>query len=255
MEIEKKPVFWVALALACCMAASPRLSAQAPPTGSPSGPGQTKPAPKAQNPAPAQPQPGANSFPEDTTTVPVLPSGNTPVLPPGTYNGSGNAGALLPAEDVDPVASPEDEAPAATGVDSISSSSSSGMDNLLPPDNEEQDRHRRKMNVVAPDHKETAAEDENVGGYYLDRKDWRAALSRFQSAMVLDPDNPDVYWGLAESERHLGDFAAARANYQKVMEYDPGSRHAKDAGRTLKEPELANAKPAPAQPPAPQTHP
>jgi tetratricopeptide (TPR) repeat protein len=53
----------------------------------------------------------------------------------------------------------------------------------------------------------------------------------FQSALVLDPYNPDVYWGLAECERHLGDFADARANYKKVMEYDPGSRHAKDAAR------------------------
>ena len=73
-----------------------------------------------------------------------------------------------------------------------------------------------------PEHHETAAEDENVGSYYLENKDWKGALSRFQSALVLDPDNPDVYWGLAESERHLGDFADARANYQKVMEYDPG---------------------------------
>ena len=33
------------------------------------------------------------------------------------------------------------------------------------------------------------------------------------------------------AERHLGDFADARANYLKVREYDPGSRHAKDAAQ------------------------
>ncbi len=87
-----------------------------------------------------------------------------------------------------------------------------------------------------PEHHETAAEDENVGNYYLDNKDWKGALSRFQSALVLDPDNPDVYWGLAECQRHLGDFADARANYLKVMEYDPGSRHAKDARKALRIP-------------------
>jgi len=57
-----------------------------------------------------------------------------------------------------------------------------------------------------PEHQETAKEDLNVGQYYLDNKDWRAALSRFQSALVLDPDNPDIYWGLAETERHMGNF-------------------------------------------------
>jgi tetratricopeptide (TPR) repeat protein len=81
-----------------------------------------------------------------------------------------------------------------------------------------------------------------VGKYYLDNKNWKAALSRFESALVLDPDNPDVYWGLAESQRHLGNFADARANYQKVVDYDPDSRHGKDARKALKDPEIANAK-------------
>ena len=40
-----------------------------------------------------------------------------------------------------------------------------------------------------------------------------------------------------------GDFADARANYLKVTEYDPDSRHAKDARKALKDPEIANAKP------------
>ena len=97
-----------------------------------------------------------------------------------------------------------------------------------------------------PEHKETAQEDESVGSYYLDQKNWRAALSRYQSALVLDPENPDVYWGLAESQRHLGDMTRAKANYIKVMEYDPGSKHAKEAKKLLNEPEMANAPAAPA---------
>jgi hypothetical protein len=42
----------------------------------------------------------------------------------------------------------------------------------------------------------------------------------------------------------LGNFAEARANYLKVIEYDPGSKHAKEAQRILKDPEMANAKAA-----------
>jgi len=118
------------------------------------------------------------------------------------------------------------------------------MGSLLPsPDDDTQPGKRnRKGAQIAPEHHETAAEDENVGSYYLDNKDWKAALSRFESALVLDPDNPDVYWGLAECQRHLGDFANARANYLKVTQYDPDSRHAKEARKALKEPEIANAK-------------
>jgi tetratricopeptide (TPR) repeat protein len=83
-----------------------------------------------------------------------------------------------------------------------------------------------------------------VGKYYLDIKNWRAALSRFQSALVLSPEDPEVYWGLAESARYLGNFADARGYYQKVIEYDPGSKHAKEAEKALKDPQIENAKAA-----------
>jgi tetratricopeptide (TPR) repeat protein len=159
----------------------------------------------------------------------------------------------MPADDVDPVRSPEDAGSSAENQQQSSSSSLAGMSGVLPPsdDDTQPGRHRRKGEQVVPEHQETAAEDENVGSYYLDNKDWKGALSRFQSALVLDPDNPDVYWGLAEAERHLNDFADARANYQKVMEYDPGSRHAKEARKALADPAIANAKPPkPAQPSA-----
>jgi TolA-binding protein len=68
--------------------------------------------------------------------------------------------------------------------------------------------------------------------------------------MVLAPENPDVYWGLAESQRHLGKMAEARANYQLVVDYDPDSRHGKDAMKALKTPEIANAKAQPVATPA-----
>ncbi len=118
------------------------------------------------------------------------------------------------------------------------------MDKLLPvpgDDTKPQGKHR-KLEVEAPEHQETSAEDIEVGNYELDRKNWKAALSRFESALVLAPDEPEVYWGLAESARHLGNLADARGYYQKVALYDPDSRHGKDAIKALKEPEIANAK-------------
>ena len=80
------------------------------------------------------------------------------------------------------------------------------------------------------------------GPYELSRKNWKAALSRYQSALVTDPENPDVYWGTGGSAaQYSATMRNAKANYQKVMEYDPDSRHGKEAKKWLKEPELANA--------------
>lgn len=247
-----KPVFGMAIFLACLAAAAPRLCAQASDSGNAPGSGQSKPAANSQSPAPAQQpsrvktQTNQNPFPEDESTVPVMPSRNSPDLPPGAGDESAGRRIPMPTDDLDPVRSPEDAATAAESNEKSSSSSLAGLGNLLqPPDDETQPgKHNKKGQEIVPEHHETAAEDENVGNYYLDNKDWRAALSRFQSALVLDPDNPDVYWGLAESERHLGDFADARANYLKVIEYDPDSRHAKEARKALQDPEIANAKPA-----------
>ena len=248
--ILMKTSLGIALVAGCLLMAGTPLRAQVPPSQNANSQNQKKP-------ANAQPslQQNANQFPEDESSVPVLPSKNTPDLPPGSFDGSVNGRAVLPAGDVDPVQSPDDSSAASSlgGSDSSSSSSLNGIDSLMPgPDDEQPTKHGRKQDQIAPEHHESAAEDENVGKYYLDNKDWRAALSRYQSAMVLDPDNPDVYWGLAEANRHLGNYADARTNYLKVMEYDPDSKHAKESKKALSEPELANLKPAAASNAAPQ---
>lgn len=197
---------------------------------------QNQPAP----PAPTAPesQTKGNPFPGSTTNVPILPSG-----PPGNVPESANVPethrSAFPPEDQDPVASP-DENTADSGEVQGFSSSQSGVDDILPPPGPPEGKNNQG---IVTTHQESPANDISVGDYYMSVKNWRAALSRFQSALVLEPDNPDVYWGLAESERHTGDFALAREHYLKVLEYDPGSKHAKEAKKALKAPEIANAKP------------
>jgi hypothetical protein len=238
--------YWVALALMGCIWTASQVSAQAPASG---GAGASQ-GGQSQKPTGAQPAPPpeANPFPEDTSNVPVMPSNSAVALPEGTYTGSDNAAIPLAGDDSDPVRSPDDPPPTATGNQSQESSSLTGTDRWQPPpddDDSGKKSGRRKMTAEEPTHSESAKEDIDVGGYYLDKKNWHAAMSRFQSAMVLDPENPDVYWGLAEAERHLGDFAEARAYYQKVVDYDPDSKHAKEASKALKDPEIANAKSTP----------
>jgi tetratricopeptide (TPR) repeat protein len=187
-------------------------------------------------------QQNGNPFPGEDNSAPVLPTGNTPEMAPGETS----AAPVAPAVDRDPVRSPDDANAPGSGDTQGFSSSSSGLDNLLKPPDDTDTRPKKggKGDDAAVDEapRETPKEDVDVGNYYMDRKDWKGALSRFQSALVLAPDNPDVYWGLAESERHLGQYAEARGNYLKVMEYDPDSHHAKEAKKALKDPEIANAK-------------
>jgi tetratricopeptide (TPR) repeat protein len=248
MGTEFKWSFLIVLVVASYLTAAERCHAQAPPANSDQKPAQTPQTP--QKPA------DANPFPEDTSTVPVMPSKGTPALPEGTYGGEGNGADSnrlgLKKDDVDPVRSPDDAAPAAEDTQELKSSSSrAGLDKLLPgPDDDDQPKGKKgKLGVKEPEHQETSAEDLDVGKYYLETKNWKAALSRFESAMVLAPDEPEVYWGLAESERNLGHFAEARTYYLKLLDYDPDGPHGKAARKALKDPEVANAKAlAPAQP-------
>ena len=204
---------------------------------------QQKPAPD-QKQLPPKPPADSNPFPEDTNNVPVIPTGNAPTAPP-----SNAAPPAMPSGPDDPVRSPDDPVgnPEADS-DSGFSSSSAGLDKIQPPADADAPRGRHRLSKPSQEpqaHQETAKEDEDVGGLYLSQRNWRAALSRYESAVVLDPENPDVYWGLAEAQRHLGQFAPAKSNYEKVMEYDPDSRHAKEAKKLLAAPELANAAAAP----------
>lgn len=199
---------------------------------------QNKPASPQNPPANSQkPSSGSNPFPEDTNSVPVMPNGNAPVTPDAPASA---APAAAPVADVDPVRSPDEPQPD-TGEAQGFSSSAAGLDHVMPPPDTDIGKKKGKGAASPPDHQETAAEDEKVGDYYLDQKNWKAALSRYESAVVLDPENPEVYWGLGEAQRHLGKLTEAKASYGRLVEYDPDSKHAKEAKKILKSPEMANA--------------
>jgi tetratricopeptide (TPR) repeat protein len=212
------------------------LSGQAQAGAQQSKPGTPQPAPANSQKPPTE----ANPFPDDTTKVPVMTNGDTPVNP----DIPARAAPPSPSSDVDPVRSPDDARPGASTDAEGFSSSAAGLDNVMPPpDSDIGSARGRKGKGAAPppEHHETAAEDEKVGAYYLDGKNWKAALSRYESAVVLDPENPEVYWGMGEAQRHLGKLAEAKASYEKLVEYDPDSKHGKEAKKILKSAEMANA--------------
>jgi len=246
-----KQGFQLVLILTCCFTTALSLQAQAP-ASSQIPPNNNAPNPSANKQKPPGSSSESNPFPEDTTAVPVVPTSSSPAVPQPSSNDADIYSARLPPQDADPIRSPDDPAPDSVNApDSGSSSSLQGVDELrIPPDVEKPGKHA-KGDKPEPTHQEGAAEDVNVGGYYLERKNWRAALSRFESALVLDPENPEVYWGLAEAQRNLGDYSNARVNYQKLLDFDPDGRHGKDARKALKEPQIANAPKAAPIPPSP----
>ncbi len=76
-------------------------------------------------------------------------------------------------------------------------------------------------------------EDVDVGGFYLERKNWEAALLRFQSAYTLDSESPEAVYGLAEAERHLEHWAKAREHYTLFLAFDPEGPKSKGARKAL----------------------
>jgi tetratricopeptide (TPR) repeat protein len=228
----------ILLLLVSALVAGQGLFAQAPAPPPPPSGTQKQPADTPRPPA------QSNPFPDDTTNVPLMPNGNTPAAPLHSAEDAAPAGA--PAADVDPVRSPDDPLPDADTSAQGFSSSAAGLENVIPPPDTDIDKKGRAQ---PPEHQESAKEDESVGSYYLDQKDWKGALSRFESAVVLDPENPDVYWGLGEAQRHLGKLAEAKAAYEKLVEYDPDSKHGKQAKKILNSPEMANAPTASAKQP------
>jgi tetratricopeptide (TPR) repeat protein len=242
--------------LVLCLAAASGVMAQSPAAGNAAASSQN---PNSEAQKPSAPSPSsANPFPEDTSSVPVLPTRETISLPGGNSNTPADIRFLLSTQDTDPVRSPDDPAPdEATQTQEAYSSSLKGTENFQPPaDSDDKPGKRKILAVKEPTHQEAASKDIEVGSYYLDKKNWRAALSRFQSAMVLDPENPEVYWGLAEAERSLGDLAGARVHYLKLLDFDPDGPHGKQARKALKDPALAGApRNAVQQPAAPQPAP
>lgn len=170
-----------------------------------------------------------NPFPGEDSSAPIIPTEpGTPTAPGTAGSGSGaNAGAPAHRDaDGDPVKTPDGPgSDSDAGANDGFTSSLSGVNDVPSPDTLK----------APPVHVENVQEDLNVGKFYLDRKNWRAAQSRFAAAFAADRENPDAVWGLAESERHLGMLAEAGKHYQLFLSYDPDGPHGKEARKALEE--------------------
>jgi tetratricopeptide (TPR) repeat protein len=78
-----------------------------------------------------------------------------------------------------------------------------------------------------------AAKDVEVGDYYFDAKNYRAALSRYKLALESWPEEPAIHFRAAKSYEELKDRDHATAEYQSVIKLVPNTSLAQEAQSAL----------------------
>lgn len=187
------------------------------------------------------PQPKSSSdnpFPGEDPNAPVIPvpggSSGADSGSAGSGDGSGGIARRGDDPDGDPVRSPDSHAHMAT--DDGFSSSRRGLNDLPPADD---GKAKPGQSARVKTREQTIKEDLDVGSFYMDKKNWKAAQARFTSAFSLDSENPDAVFGLAETERHLELYKEAAGHYKLFLSYDPDGPHSKAARKGLEEVESA----------------
>jgi hypothetical protein len=193
------------------------------------------------NTPPAKPT-SDNPFPGEDENVPIIPAPGAPAnnAGPGANNSadSGRTPRRDSDPDGDPVRTPDPLGSYANGAPSDDgfSSSRSGLKQLPAEDDNDGRPGKSTKNKTR---EQLVKEDVDVGSFYLEKKDWKGAESRFQSAFVLDSENSDAVWGLAEAERHLHLYKESAEHYKLFLSYDPDSKRGREARKDLQEVEAA----------------
>jgi tetratricopeptide (TPR) repeat protein len=79
-----------------------------------------------------------------------------------------------------------------------------------------------------------ADKDIEVGNYNLRIKNYRAALDRFNDALLYKPGDAEATYGLAVTQEKLDLLAQANKNYQEYLKILPSGPHAKEAQDAIK---------------------
>jgi tetratricopeptide (TPR) repeat protein len=84
----------------------------------------------------------------------------------------------------------------------------------------------------------SAAQDVEVGDFYYQDKNYRAALSRYEGALQSKPGDPGIFFRLGKTAEKLGDLERAKREYQSSIdtaaEEGPSGMEAKAALERIK---------------------
>ncbi|CCQ73698.1 tetratricopeptide repeat protein [Magnetospira sp. QH-2] len=84
-----------------------------------------------------------------------------------------------------------------------------------------------------------------LGGFYLAKADYQAAVGHFQSAIGIDPTNSKVFAVLGMTYLHQGKTPLAQAAVQEALRIDPELKAAKDLMKMVEARLEREANPAP----------
>jgi tetratricopeptide (TPR) repeat protein len=101
-------------------------------------------------------------------------------------------------------------------------------DETNPP--EEDESVAPKVYVLNP---LEAERNVKVGNFYWDKKEYRAARARYREATHYNPSSAEAFLKLAEAEEKLHNVAAAKVDFQKVINLAPDSKFAATAKKKL----------------------
>lgn len=137
------------------------------------------------------------------------------------------------------------------------SSSRSTQIDLAPPDAEKSHPAEAPNDVTEmhPYDPHKAAKNVEVGDYYFDLKNYPAAYSRYQEALLYKSNYALAVIGLARTAEKLGKPDEARANYERylsILPHGPNAPEATKALERLKSSGTSSITPAP--PPVAQKH-
>ena len=88
----------------------------------------------------------------------------------------------------------------------------------------------------------TAVQDVEVGDFYFEDKNYRGALSRYESASSNKPGDPGIFLRLGKTAEKLGDNDRAKREYQASIDAAPDGPSAKAAKGALSRLASKNAK-------------
>lgn len=78
-----------------------------------------------------------------------------------------------------------------------------------------------------------AAKDVEVGDFYFKRKNYRAAIARYQDALLWKDNDADANFRLGQAFEKTNDFQQAVAHYQNYLKILPHGPYASEAQKAL----------------------
>ena len=171
------------------------------------------------------PTPSPKSTPQqpnpDQYERPPFP-GDTPGTAPAPKRNGGYERPSFPGDT--PSTSPTGE----------SSSRDSVIDPTAKPEPREAAPAEEDDAVLQPWDPHKAAKDVEVGQYYFKIKNYRAALERFNHALIYKANDAEAIYGLAMTQEKLDLLSLADQNYRKYLQILPHGPKSKEAEEALK---------------------